>query len=187
MKKSVATIVGLIIFICVCRVIPHLANFSPMICVALFAGNIIQKRFAVAAVLLGMLLSDILLAWVYHYPMLGSWSFFTYTGLAAILLIGARIAHLSGRFMPGLIAVLASNLGFWVWTNLGTWAFSGMYHVNFNGLITCYTAAIPFLQHSTMSAMVWYLVFLAGSVVVFTRSRGQTAFGGFKLLNEHTH
>jgi hypothetical protein len=162
MKKQFVAAVAVVLFICGARLIPHLANFSPMICVALFAGSLFDKRVAYPVVLLGMLVSDLLLAYVWHYPVLGSWSLFTYTGLMAIVFAGSQLTNLQNKFTTGLVAVLGSNLGFWVWTNLGVWAFSGMYGLHVAGLTACFAAAIPFLQHSMMSAVAWYLIFVAG-------------------------
>lgn len=145
-------------FIVTCRVIPHIANFSPMICVALFAGSIFIRRIAVAVVMLGMLLSDMLLAQIFHYPMVGSWSLFTYSALLAIVALGLRSNIAQQRLTLGIVTVLGSNLGFWLWTNFGSWLTN--YRHTVDGFVTCYIAALPFLQHSTLSALVWYGLFM---------------------------
>jgi hypothetical protein len=161
MKKQILITLGLIAFVCVCRLVPHLNNFSPMIIVALFAGRFINERLAGAAVIASMLASDALLSYFFGYPIFGTWSIFTYSALLAILFVGMRLPKLENRFTLGLIAAIGSNLGFWIWTNFGVWTFSGLYHLQWAGFVKCYLVAIPFLQHSTMSAMVWYLVLVA--------------------------
>lgn len=162
MLKQTACILGLILFVCVCRTLPHLANFSPMIIVALFATRLLSEKLACFALIASMLLSDVLLSAMHHYPIFGMWSLFTYSALLAVLFVGSKFAHLESRVTIGLVAVLASNLGFWAWTNFGTWLFSGMYHLSFSGLISCYALALPFLQHSTLSALAWFVVAIAG-------------------------
>lgn len=159
MKNRLISVIAAIGFIVTCRVVPHLANCSPMICVALFATAIFSKRIAVVVVVLGMLLSDVLLAQQLHYPIIGSWSLFTYSALLGILALGARVNLTQQRMTLGVLTVLASNLGFWVWTNFGSWLASYAHTVT--GLVTCYTVALPFLQHSTLSALLWYGVFMA--------------------------
>ncbi len=162
MNKQLLGVLGMLLFICGARLIPHVANFSPMICVALFAGRFLDKRLAYAVVIVGMLLSDVLLAQFFHYPVFGSWSLFTYSGLVAILFAGTQLNTIETKFTLGLLAVMGSNIGFWLWTNLGVWLFSGMYGLHVGGFTACYMAAIPFLQHSTISALAWFMIFVAG-------------------------
>lgn len=45
-------------------------------------------------------------------------------------------------------AVLASSVLFFVLTNLGVWATSGLYPRTRIGLVTCYTAALPFFRNA---------------------------------------
>ena len=63
-------------------------------------------------------------------------------------------------------AVLASSVLFFVLTNLGVWATSGLYPRTMIGLVTCYAAALPFFRNT-----------LAGDAIY-----ALTLFGGFALL-----
>lgn len=166
MKKWLVMVCLTLLFVCSARLIPHVANFSPMICVALFAGALFDRRVAYVTVALGMLISDVLLAMVWHYPVFGSWSLFTYTGLMAITFVGTKLKNSHHSVMLSLLAALGSNLGFWIWTNFGVFVFSGMYGHGLSGLAECYAAAIPFLQHSTLSALSWIVIFIAALRVV---------------------
>jgi hypothetical protein len=58
-------------------------------------------------------------------------------------------------------ALLGSSVFFWIWTNLGVWATSGMYPMSADGLVACYLAAVPFLRNSMLGDMAWGLVFFA--------------------------
>ncbi len=160
MKQQFVAACSILLFIVGCRVMPHLANFSPLLCVALLAGHFFDKRVAAAILLVGMVLSDMMLAQLFHYPLFGSWTLFTYSAVIAVMYTGAAVKQILDRFTLGLLTLLAANLGFWLWTNFGVWAFSGMYDHHMSGFSACYIAAIPFLQYSTAGVVVWYLIFI---------------------------
>ena len=54
-------------------------------------------------------------------------------------------------------AALSGSLLFFIITNFGVWT-SGLYGLNFNGLITCYIMAIPFFTNTLMSTLVFSLL-----------------------------
>ncbi|PHQ80128.1 MAG: hypothetical protein COB66_05455 [Coxiella sp. (in: Bacteria)] len=168
MKKQLVGAAALVIFIAVCRFVPHLANFSPMICVALFAGHFFKKRIAYAIILVAMVLTDIVLGLTTHYPMFGAWTFFTYTGFFAIMFAGTRIHSLTERVPLSALALLGSSLGFWVWTNLGVWLTSGMYPMTLGGFSSCFALAIPFLQHNVLSAGIWFVLLFGAQRIAHT-------------------
>ncbi len=159
MKNQIIAALGVVVFACVCRVIPHLANFSPMVCIALFAGYFFDKRIAIGCVLATLLISDVALGAVFHYPPFGLWTLFTYSGFLAILALGMGAPSLEERFSLSLVTVLGSTLGFWVWTNLASWL--AMYPKSISGLIACYTAGLPFLQYSLAGSVVWFVAIWA--------------------------
>lgn len=158
MKKSSIFVLMTIAFIVIARVTPHITNFSPMICVALVAGSVASRRMAMAIVAVGMLCSDLILAQVMHYPVAGLWSLFTYSGLFAVIFLGAGFKELHQEFAVGAMAVLGADLGFWAWTNFGSWLTD--YPHTASGLAACFTAGLPFLQHSALSALVWFSVYV---------------------------
>ncbi len=57
---------------------------------------------------------------------------------------------------------MTSSILFFVVTNFGVWAFSSLYSKTMEGLITCYVAAIPFLQN-TLFGDIFYTAVLFGS------------------------
>jgi hypothetical protein len=64
----------------------------------------------------------------------------------------------SRKFFP--TCILCSSLGFWIWTNFGVWATSGLYSKTLTGLGECYIAALPFLLNSLIGDMIWGLAIL---------------------------
>jgi hypothetical protein len=147
---------------CALRLVPHPPNFTPIGAMALFSGAYLGRRglLAFAAPLGAMLLSDAVIG--FHSGML-----FVYTSIAAIVMIG-WLALRSKSPLRIVGAAMASSVLFFVITNFGTWAVSGMYPLSASGLAACYVAAIPFFQ-STVVGDLFYSALL---------------FGGFALLEQ---
>ena len=156
-EKNNKVIIAYIIIGILGRLIPHPVNVTPLNSLCLFAGSKLSRLMAVISMLLCIIISDMGLAYLHGYPIFGVWSFFTYTGFVAIVLLGSRLIQGSsvGKL---LVYVIASSLGFWLWTNLGSWLVSPYYTKTINGLITCYIAALPFLRNSLLGNLAWATV-----------------------------
>jgi hypothetical protein len=141
------------------RLVPHPPNFTPIGAMALFSGAYLARRgLAYAVPLAAMLLSDALIGFHSGMP-------FVYGSVALIVLIG----QLGLRRVSSLTVVAASLMSsvlFFVVTNFGTWAVSGMYPLTPAGLATCYVAAIPFFQNTVVGDLFY----------------SAALFGGFALL-----
>ena len=140
------------------RLVPHPPNFTPIGAMALFSGAYLTRRgWAFAAPLGAMLLSDAVLGFHAGMP-------FVYGSVTLIVLIGWFALKQPSSFRV-VGAALASSVLFFVVTNFGTWAVSGMYPMTLAGLASCYVAAIPFFQN-TVAGDLFYAALL---------------FGGFKI------
>jgi hypothetical protein len=90
-----------------------------------------------------------------------------YGSFAIVVVIGLLLRTHRTVFMIG-VAVLTSSVLFFVFTNVGVWATSGLYPRTMIGLVTCFTAALPFFCNM-----------LAGDAIYAT-----ALFGGFALLEQ---
>ena len=142
------------------RLFPSIAHFNPQIVFVLFFGTIFSKPLALFSVGMMTVLSDVVSAKVWGYPAFGSWTFFTYSAFLGIAL-SPYILNISAKGGKFILGAVTSGLGFWLWTNFGTWWFSGLYPHNDIGLGQCYVLALPFLMNTTLAAMLW-----SGSLVV---------------------
>jgi hypothetical protein len=144
------------------RLVPHPPNFTPIDAMALFSGAYLGKRWlAFMAPLGAMLLSDL---WLGFYP--GMWV--QYAAVALIVLFaGAALNRLSLLKVVG--AALASSIIFFLVTNFGTWALSGMYPPTLSGLAACFVAAIPFFQN-TLAGDLFYAGLLFGGFALLERA-----------------
>jgi hypothetical protein len=136
------------------RLVPHPPNFTPIGAMALFSGAYLGRRsLAFVAPLGAMLLSDAILGFYS-----GMWV--TYLAVALIVLVGwVALSRVSVLRVAG--AAVASSILFFLVSNFGTWALSGMYPHTVAGLEACYVAAIPFFQN-TLAGDLFYASLLFG-------------------------
>lgn len=148
-------IISLIIFAGVSfKIIPHLPDFSPEIVLSLYIGHKLPSKWAWMVILLITVISDYILSLTMGYPAFGSWSYFTYSGMIAICLLGSQ-TFFKGSSLKFLALSLLSALAYWLWTNLGVWLTSNFYPHTENGFLICYVLALPFLKNSLLSSLVW--------------------------------
>src|SRR5690242_11341407 len=140
-NSRIFALLSAILVAAVLRLVPHPPNFTPIGAMALFSGAYLGKRgLAFAAPLGAMLLSDAVLGFYS-----GFWV--TYLGVALIVLVGwLALSRVSVLRVAG--AAIVSSVLFFLVSNFGTWALSGMYPRTPAGLSACYAAAIPFFQNT---------------------------------------
>lgn len=167
-KKSILIVTGFIIFAALTRLLPHAYNFTPLGAIALFgAAYFTEKRWALVIPLLAFWMSDLLLnnityaAYYDGFTWFTSGMLYTYGSIAMIVVLGYYILKkiTFGRVLGG---ALGASVIFFIVSNFGVWVSSSMYPLTLEGLITCYTAAIPFF-HYTIAGNVVYSAVLFGS------------------------
>ena len=134
------------------RLIPHLPNFTAVTATALFAGRHFKnKAFAFAVPFTVMILSDVILGFY-------AISWFVYASFAVVVFIGQWSQKMN------VLTVLTSSLTFFIISNFGVWLLG--YPLTVEGLIACYTAAIPFFRNALLGdlfyATVLFLQFQVG-------------------------
>lgn len=156
-------VTGIIVIAALFRFLPNPPNFAPVAAIALFGGTYFaNKRFALLIPVGIMLFSDLFLG--FHSTM---WAVY----LSFLLIVGIGY-FLRGRvsFLNVTAAAFSGSILFFVVTNFAVWLMgSGLYYPkSFEGLLMCYTAAIPFF-HYTMLGDLFYSGVLFGGYA-FVRS-----------------
>ncbi|MCB1179828.1 MAG: hypothetical protein KDK36_19785 [Leptospiraceae bacterium] len=139
---------SLVLLATISRLIPHPANFSPILAIALFSGAHFQnRRDALLVPILAWFISDIFLG--FH-------------SLQIVVYALAALMVMAGWLLKDKVSALkiaGSSIGgtivFFLVTNFFVWATSGMYSFDFAGFINCYAAAIPFFQNSLAGTLVF--------------------------------
>jgi hypothetical protein len=155
----ITTLIGMIAFAALTRLLPHPPNFTAITAIALFAGaQMSDRRSALLVPLAALFLTDLVLG-------LHSGMLLVYVCVAAAVGLGALVGS---RPQPLRLvgASVAGSVLFFVVTNFGVWAMGALYPRTLAGLAECYVAAIPFFQNA-----------LAGDLF-FTAA----LFGGFEFL-----
>ena len=155
MNARIVAIVSAVLVAAVLRLVPHPPNFTPIGAMALFGGAYFGRNWLAFVVPLGALaLSDAALGGFY------AGMNFVYLSVALIVLIGWAVQGRRSVLRVGA-AALASSVLFFLVSNFGTWALSGMYPHTAAGLAACYVAAIPFFQN-TLAGDLFYATLLFG-------------------------
>lgn len=146
------------------RLLPHPFNFSPVAALALFGGARYSNKAAGFLIpLAAVWISDLFLnfAWYGRFVPFYDGALVTYAAFALIVLLGALGLK---KFSAGrLLAVsLSASIIFFVVSNFGVWAFSKMYPLTGEGLLSCYVAALPFFRSTLAGDMVYSFVIFYG-------------------------
>ena len=138
------------------RLLPHPPNFTPMAAIALFAGFIFIKRYmAVVAVISTMLLCDYFAFGSLSVSWFGSKSMFVVYLALLFPIVFKNFLQKKLGVLRIFGAAIASSTVFFLATNFAVWAFSPMYEKTLEGLVLCYTMAIPFFQNTVAGDLIW--------------------------------
>ncbi len=166
-RKAIYIITGFILFAALSRLLPHAYNFTPIGAIALFgAAYFADKKWALLVPLLAIWISDLFLNNLVYSAYYDGFAWFTggflfiYGSIAMIVVLGYYLLKkiTFGRVLGG---ALGASVIFYIVSNFGVWVTSPMYPPTLEGLIMCYTAAIPFF-HYTIAGNVVYSAILFG-------------------------
>lgn len=161
MKPRLTLIVAMIFGAAALRLVPHPANFDAIGALALFGGaHLSDRRSAFLIPLAALFLSDALIGFHAQMPLVyGVFALMVWSGMS-----------LRERRTPLPVAgmAVAASILFFVVTNFGVWAFDGLYPMTFQGLVTCYVAAIPFFAN-TLAGNLFYSAVLFGGFALAER------------------
>jgi hypothetical protein len=154
----VAFLVG---FDVLARLVPHVPGLWPFAASALFAGRMVRTPgLAFAVPFLALVLSNTMLAG-------DDWriTLTVYAAIALPALLG--ILTRDGRALIAVpSAMVASSLVFFITTNFAVWAFGDLYSRDWQGLVQCYVAALPFLDRTVLGDLFWAAVLFGGAALV---------------------
>lgn len=159
-KHSIYLIIALTILAALSRLVWHVPNFSPLSSVLIFSAFLAPNKKMATWPLLALLASDLVLGF-YHWNVMSA----VYLATALNIVIGYGLKK-NPRTLNVLSAAMLSAISFFLITNLAVWASSNWYAKDFNGLMYCFTLAIPFFK-STLASNILYssLLFSVYSLV----------------------
>ena len=165
MKSKTNLIITLFILLGVLtRLIPHADNFTAVYAIALFAGACFNnKKTALLIPICIMIISDFLLG--------QNMVLSVYISFMLIVLLGFFLKQKDHFSHITSFAIVASLIFFFT-TNFAVWLSSspadGIYYcpMNLEGLIKCYTQAIPFFWNTLFSTTTYSIILFYSFKVV---------------------
>lgn len=134
---------GIFLILGASRFIPHPPNFTSLIALSFYIPALFGVRF-LPALLLSFLVTDLIIG--FHSTILFTWGSVVIIGLISKYFIQNILSRLSGALIGATIFFIISNFGVW---SLGS------YGLTLEGLIVCYTVALPFFGYTLVSTIIF--------------------------------
>ena len=156
-SKRTLFILAAILVAAATRLFPHPPNFTAIGALALFGGAMFSNRLlGFVAPFAAMFLTDLILG---LHETMGS----VYLSFALTVFIGYFVGNerTNSTFIKVIFAPIVSSILFFVLTNFHMWVVADeFYSRDFQGLVTCFTAALPFYSSSLAGDMFFtYVLF----------------------------
>ena len=178
-RSIIVSFVLLLLMASLYRLLPgRPLGFAPQIAMALFSGSIIKnKQYSFLLPIISMLLSDIVFELLFQFnisPIAGFYSgqVSNYILFASVTVIGFLIRK--ENWLQIFAGSLAGSTFYFLVSNFLVWLAGGLglnnlpYAKSWDGIMSCYTAALPFYQGSVY-ATVFFSAVLFGGYAVFTK------------------
>lgn len=137
---------GIFLALAVTRFIPHPPNFTSLIALSFYVPAIFGFRY-IWIVLVSFLVTDLIIG--LHSTVIFTWGSVVIIGLISKYFNKNINFRMSGALLGALIFFVISNFGVWV---------LGSYGYTVDGLITCYTLALPFFGYTAISTIIFSVI-----------------------------
>ena len=144
--KYIKVTAGIFLVLAASRFIPHPPNFTSLIALSFYIPALLGLRF-LPAFLLCFVLTDLIIG--FHGVVLFTWG--------SVILIGLISNKFTKNIFTRIFGTLLGAVIFFIITNFGVWTL-GSYSYDINGLLLCYTLAIPFFGYSLISTITYSLL-----------------------------
>ena len=137
---------GIFIALAASRFVPHPPNFTSLVALSFYVPAFLGLRY-IPALIIGFVITDYFIG--FH-----QFAYFTW---GAAICIGLLSEFLKDNYIKRISGVLIGACLFYLITNFGVWSL-GSYGYTMEGLIVCYTLAIPFFAHTVISTIIFSIV-----------------------------
>ena len=138
--------IGIFLALAASRFIPHPPNFTSLIALSFYLPALLGVRF-IPALILSFIITDFLIG--FHATILFTWGSVIVIGMLSKYFVFSIYKRISGALIGACI--------FFLITNFGVWSF-GSYGYDLNGLILCFTLALPFFGYTLISTLLFSAV-----------------------------
>ena len=141
--KYIKLSIGIFLALAVSRFVPHPPNFTSLLALSFYVPALLGLKY-LPILILSFMLTDMFIG--FHDIVFFTWGSIIFIGLISKYFV----QNLKNRIFGCLIGVFI----FFILTNFGVWSM-GSYGYSLNGLITCYTLALPFLGNTLVSTLLF--------------------------------
>jgi len=139
--------IGIFLVLAASRFIPHPPNFTSLLALSFYIPALLGIRY-LPALIVSFFITDLIIG--FHGVALFTWGSVILIGLMSKFFIANMKTRISGALIGALM--------FFVITNFGVWSL-GSYGYTIEGLIACYTLAIPFFGYTVISTIIFSVLF----------------------------
>ena len=140
MQKNLFICLGIFTSLAASRFIPHPPNFTSLIALSFYVPAFLGLRF-LPALIISFAITDFVIG--YHSGTHWTWG--------SVLLIGLTSHYFLKNIKTRLSGAMTGACIFFLVTNLGVWLSGSLYEFTLDGLITCFTLALPFFGYTIIS------------------------------------
>ena len=144
--NNLKIIFGVLLALSASRFIPHPPNFTSLLALSFYIPALFGIRH-ITTVIFALLFTDMILGFHSIMP-------FTF---GSIILIGLISNYFNKSIIYRIMGALIGALIFFIITNFGVWTL-GSYGYDLNGIVLCYTLALPFFAYSIISTIIFSVV-----------------------------
>ncbi len=141
--KYVKISIGIFIALAASRFFPHPPNFTSLLALSFYVPAILGVRY-LPALIGSFLITDLFIG--IHTLTLFTWGSVILIGLGSKFFLSNIYTRISGSLLGALLFYLITNFGVW---SLGSYGYT------IDGIIKCYTLAIPFFTYSLISTLIF--------------------------------
>jgi hypothetical protein len=139
---------GMVFIAAFSRLIPHPPNFTAVAAIALFGGAYFSRRYiAFILPLIALFITDLIIG--FHNTM---WAVYLSFVLVVIIGMGLKNKKKIGNIF---LASVSASVLFFIVSNFAVWLAGGLYPKTAEGLLLCYTAAIPFFHYNLLGDLLF--------------------------------
>ena len=143
MQRYINISIGIFVALAASRFIPHPPNFTSLLALSFYVPALLGVRY-LPSLVLSFLITDLIIG--FHGVTLFTWG--------SVILIGLGSKFFTKNILNRILGSLLGASLFFIITNFGVWTL-GSYSYTFEGLLLCYTLAIPFFTYSLISTFIF--------------------------------
>ena len=144
---------GILLVLSTSRFIPHPPNFTSLLALSFYIPAILGVRF-IPALIFCFAITDLIIG--FHGVTLFTWGSVILIGLLSKFFIFSITSRISGALIGASLFFLITNFGVW---SLGSYGYTS------EGLIVCYTLALPFFGNTLISTLIFSSIIECGILI----------------------